>query len=180
MKEKLLIVIDMQKDFVDGALGTAEAQAILPAVEEKVKNWPGRVIFTKDTHGEEYLATQEGRQLPVKHCIKGTEGWRLAGALEEIQQQKDWPVCEKPAFGSMELMEMVRNMHREHPLESIECVGLCTDICVISNVLILKAALPEVPVYVDDACCAGTTPENHRAALTTMACCQVMSVKKEQ
>lgn len=180
MKDKLLIVIDMQKDFVDGALGTAEAQDILPAVEEKVENWPGRVIFTKDTHEEGYLSTQEGSLLPVKHCMKGTEGWRLAGNLERIQQQKNWPVYEKPAFGSMELMEAVKGMHREHPIESIECIGLCTDICVVSNVLILKAALPEVPIYVDDTCCAGTTPENHQAALTTMACCQVLPVKKDQ
>lgn len=177
MKENVLIVIDMQKDFVDGALGTAEAQAILPAVEEKVKNWPGQVIFTKDTHEADYLSTQEGRLLPVEHCIKSSDGWQLAGNLEQMRQENDWPVCEKPAFGSMELMEMMQDMHREHPIGRIECIGLCTDICVVSNALILKAALPEVPVYVDPSCCAGTTPENHRAALTTMACCQVLPVE---
>lgn len=177
MKENVLIVIDMQKDFVDGALGTAEAQAILPAVKEKVKNWPGQVIFTKDTHEADYLSTQEGRLLPVEHCIKSSDGWQLAGNLEQMRQENDWPVCEKPAFGSMELMEMMQDMHREHPIRRIECIGLCTDICVVSNALILKAALPEVPVYVDPSCCAGTTPENHRAALTTMACCQVLPVE---
>ena len=178
MKGNVLIVIDMQKDFVDGALGTAEAQAILPAVEEKVKNWPGTVIFTKDTHEEDYLSTQEGGLLPVEHCIRGSEGWQLAGCLEQLLQEHGWPVYEKPAFGSMELMEAVRKMHSEQPLESIECIGLCTDICVVSNALLLKAALPEVPVYVDASCCAGTTPENHQAALTTMACCQVLRTDK--
>lgn len=174
MKEKILIVIDMQKDFVSGALGTAEAQAILPAVESKVKHWPGKVIFTKDTHDSNFLSTQEGKLLPVEHCQKDREGWQLAGNLSHIQQEKKWPVFEKPAFGSMELVRAIEDMHKEKPIESIECIGVCTDICVVSNVLLLKAALPEVPVYVDASCCAGTTPENHQAALVTMACCQVL------
>ncbi|MCD8018234.1 MAG: cysteine hydrolase [Clostridiales bacterium] len=174
MAERYLIVVDMQNDFVSGALGTKEAQAIVPAVVEKVRNWPGKVIFTQDTHAEDYLSTQEGRLLPVEHCIEGTDGWRLISELEQIQAEKNWPVYKKPTFGSVELAKNLHWTHEKSPIESITLIGICTDICVVSNALTIKAFLPEVPVYVDGTRCAGTTPENHQAALRTMACCQIM------
>ena len=169
---KLLIVVDMQNDFIDGALGTAEAQAIVPRLREKIEAWRASgnpVVFTRDTHGEDYLGTQEGRNLPVPHCIKGTHGWQIADALPV----EDSPVVDKPTFGSARLAHVVARMEG---LEEAELVGLCTDICVISNAMLLKAALPELPVSVDSACCAGVTPQSHENALSAMKMCQI-SVK---
>lgn len=165
-----LIVVDMQKDFIDGALGTKEAEAILPAVVEKVRNFSGRVIFTRDTHGEQYLDTQEGQKLPVVHCIQGTEGWEIAEALSPYVKEE--PI-NKGTFGSTALAHMLARAHGVEPITSITLVGLCTDICVISNAMILKASLPEVPVFVDAACCAGVTPESHKRALDAMKVCQI-------
>ena len=141
--EKILIVVDMQKDFVDGSLGTKEAQAIVPAVKDKIENFEGDIIFTKDTHEEDYLNTQEGQNLPVVHCIRGTAGHEI---IEELQP---------------------------YTIESIELIGLCTDICVVSNALLIKAFLPEVPISVTAGCCAGVTPEKHKSALETMKSCQI-------
>lgn len=161
---KTLIVVDMQNDFIDGSLGTKEAQAIVPGVKAKIQKYLERgdeIIFTRDTHQKDYLSTQEGRKLPVEHCIEGTKGWRIAEGLEV-------PGCEyidKPAFGWI-------HWSGRH-FEEIELVGLCTDICVVSNALILKAAFPEVEITVDAGCCAGVTPQTHRAALETMKMCQV-------
>ncbi|MBR4579288.1 MAG: cysteine hydrolase [Oscillospiraceae bacterium] len=167
--KKLLIVIDMQNDFIDGALGTAEAEAIVPAVKAKIESFPPEaVIATMDTHGPDYLSTQEGRKLPVEHCIRGTEGWQLSPALAERLSAAR--IFEKPSFGSLRLAE---ELQKEPELEEIELVGLCTDICVVSNALLLKAAMPEVTIRVDAACCAGVTPERHRAALDTMRSCQI-------
>lgn len=161
---KTLIVIDMQKDFIDGSLGTKEAQAIVPNVAAKIKEYEkngDEIIFTRDTHGEDYLDTPEGRKLPVKHCIRGTDGWQIADGL-----MVNGAVCiDKPTFGWTHW--------NERHFEEIELVGLCTDICVVSNALILKAQFPEVPITVDAACCAGVTPESHQAALTTMKMCQI-------
>ncbi|HPA60931.1 MAG TPA: isochorismatase family cysteine hydrolase [Clostridia bacterium] len=168
---KLLLVVDMQRDFIDGALGTSEAQAILPQVVRKVRGFDGEVIFTRDTHGEDYLTTQEGRLLPVPHCLRGTEGWQIHPSLEALRSQ---PAFDKPSFGSLELAQLLQDMHAQAPLESVTLVGLCTDICVISNALIIKAALPEIPVIVDAACCAGVNPQSHRNALKAMAACQVI------
>ncbi|MDE6761626.1 MAG: cysteine hydrolase [Lachnospiraceae bacterium] len=162
--KKTLIVVDMQNDFIDGTLGTSEAQAIVEKVREKIKKYQndgGEIIFTRDTHTEDYLNTNEGRHLPVKHCIVGTRGWEIADGLEV----PDAKYIDKPAFGWMGW--------DKYALEEVELVGLCTDICVISNALILKAVYPEIKVTVDAGCCAGVTPKTHQAALETMKMCQV-------
>ncbi len=173
MANRYLIVIDMQNDFVDGALGTPEAQAIAPTLVDAARAFDGELIFTLDTHGENYLATQEGEHLPVPHCIKGAPGWELIPALAELQRERQARVFEKPTFGSTALAHYLARRNAEEPIESIELVGVCTDICVVSNALLIKAALPEVPVSVDPALCAGVTPEAHEAALATMRSCQV-------
>lgn len=170
-REKYLIVVDMQKDFVDGALGTAEAVAIVPAVVRKIETHDGPIIFTRDTHGPEYLCTQEGAMLPVEHCIKDTPGWEIIPELQGFSQAPGAVVINKPSFGSRELADYMAE--RGPQVESIELIGLCTDICVVSNALLIKAALPEVPMLVDGACCAGVTPEKHQAALETMRSCQI-------
>lgn len=168
--QDILIVVDMQNDFIDGALGTAEAVAIVPKVAEKVKGFKGTVIFTRDTHGESYMQTQEGCNLPVPHCIKGSHGWEVCPALEPLRTGL---TIDKPTFGSAELGRLILELNAKEPVGSITLVGLCTDICVISNAMIAKAFLPEVPVTVDAACCAGVTPESHRNALNAMKMCQV-------
>lgn len=168
--QDILIVVDMQNDFIDGALGTAEAVAIVPKVAEKVRDFKGTVIFTRDTHGENYMQTQEGRNLPVPHCIKGSRGWEVCPALEPLRTGL---TIDKPTFGSAELGKVLLELDAKEPVGSITLVGLCTDICVISNAMIAKAFLPEVPVTVDAACCAGVTPESHRNSLSAMRMCQV-------
>ena len=163
---KLLIVVDMQNDFIDGSLGTAEAVKIVPRVVEKLKSFEGEVIFTQDTHGENYSDTREGRKLPVSHCIENTEGWEIRKELEPFVTTR-W---RKRSFGSPALAQAVSEMR---DVESIELVGLCTDICVVSNALLIKAANPEIPLIVDSSCCAGVTPEKHEAALEVLRSCQV-------
>ncbi len=170
--QDVLIVVDMQVDFVSGALGTKEAQAVLPHVVDKVKSFSGKLVFTRDTHSPDYLTTQEGTMLPIAHCIKDTEGWQLAGELKELAKGQD--IIDKPAFGSLELAEHIKTLHQQQPINRITLVGLCTDICVLSNALILKAALPEVSVHVDAACCAGASPEGHETALKALKPCQVV------
>ncbi len=162
--KKTLIVVDMQNDFIDGSLGTREAQAIVGKVKDKIKSYQenhGEIIFTRDTHTKDYLNTNEGKHLPVEHCIAGTEGWRIADGLEIA----DAVYIDKPSFGYMDW--------KHYNLEEVEIVGLCTDICVVSNALIIKATYPEINVTVDASCCAGVTPETHKAALDTMKMCQV-------
>ena len=168
---KYLIVVDMQNDFITGSLGTKEAEAILPKVIEKVKNFDGTVIYTKDTHGKDYMTTQEGKNLPVEHCIEGTWGWMLADELESLS--KNNKVFNKPTFGSVELSKYLIEENEKKAIEAIELCGLCTDICVISNAFVIKANLTEVPVSVDASCCAGVTPESHFNALSAMKMCQV-------
>ena len=168
--QKLLIVVDMQNDFIDGALGTKEAVAIVPNVKEKIEGFEGTVLFTRDTHGHEYMSTQEGQNLPIPHCIKGTEGWEIRAELEALRKTE---AIDKVTFGSSELPNKLLAMNEVDPIESITFVGLCTDICVISNVMVTKAFLPEVPVIVDAACCAGVSPETHKNALEAMKVCQV-------
>lgn len=166
--KKLLIVVDMQNDFVDGSLGTKEAEGIVAHVKAKVEQYQEQgdtVIFTRDTHTEAYLDTQEGKKLPVVHCVKGTKGWEIIDCLQPYVQT----LFDKPTFGSVELAHVVAR----GGYEQIELVGLCTDICVVSNALLLKAALPEIQICVDSACCAGVTPASHEAALTTMKMCQI-------
>ena len=165
---KLWTVVDMQNDFVDGSLGTKEAEGIVAHVKAKVEQYQEQgdtVIFTRDTHTEAYLDTQEGKKLPVVHCVKGTKGWEIIDCLQPYVQT----VFDKPTFGSVQLAHVVAR----GGYEQIELVGLCTDICVVSNALLLKAALPEIQICVDSACCAGVTPASHEAALTTMKMCQI-------
>lgn len=168
--QDILIVVDMQNDFIDGALGTAEAVAIVPKAAEKIRSFKGTVIFTRDTHGEDYMQTQEGHNLPVPHCIKGSQGWEVCPALEPLRTGL---TIDKPTFGSAELGRLLLELDKKEPVGSITLIGLCTDICVISNAMIAKAFLPEVPVTVDAACCAGVTPESHRTALNAMKMCQI-------
>ncbi len=171
---KVLVVVDMQNDFIDGALGTAEAQAIVPNVVAKMEGYPKADIFaTRDTHPQNYLDTQEGKYLPVPHCIKGTEGWQLRDKVAELVAPEN--VIDKPTFGSVKLAHMMSELAQKDELE-IELVGLCTDICVVSNALLLKAALPEVKISVDPTCCAGVTPQKHEAALETMRSCQIQGL----
>ena len=168
--QNVLVVVDMQNDFIDGALGTKEAVAIVPNVKAKIENFEGPVLFTRDTHGHEYMSTQEGQNLPVPHCIRGTEGWEIRAELEALRTTE---AIDKVTFGSSELPSKLLAMNEVDPIESITFIGLCTDICVISNVMVTKAFLPEVPVIVDAACCAGVTPESHKNALEAMKVCQV-------
>ena len=168
---RILVVVDMQKDFVNGALGTKEAVAIVPAVVDKIRQYEKENIFvTRDTHQKDYLTTQEGRKLPVEHCIEGTPGWELDPIVAEAVQGA--AIVNKPTFGSTELMNIIREISEKDEI-SIELIGLCTDICVVSNALLLKAAVPEVEISVDASCCAGVTPEKHEAALETMRSCQI-------
>ncbi|MCM1120314.1 MAG: cysteine hydrolase [bacterium] len=170
---RYLIVVDMQRDFVTGVLGTREAQQIVPAVVEQVRRFDGQVIFTRDTHENDYLDTQEGKYLPVPHCIRGSEGWQLMEELEEIRIARNLPVYDKVTFGCLELAGDLAKANEQEPIESIELIGVCTDICVVSNALIIKAQLPQVPMFVAPACCAGVTPQAHEAALSTMRSCQI-------
>ena len=167
---KVLIVVDMQNDFIDGSLGTLEAVRIVPHVVEKIRAWEGPVYVTQDTHFENYLQTQEGRALPVEHCIQNTSGWQIAPAVRAALGQ-DAVCLAKPTFGSRELAEALAKL--EEPIDEIELIGLCTDICVISNALLLKAYFPEMKISVDASCCAGVTPKTHEAALETMRMCQI-------
>lgn len=185
-KEKvdILVVVDMQNDFVTGALGTPEAQAIVPKVVEKIKNWEGEILYTQDTHYDNYLETQEGKHLPVKHCIEHTRGWLFVDEIEYdlLPEMKDpqAKIYEKRTFGSKLLMEELYDAHfstigemADFEINSITLVGLCTDICVLSNAIMLKNSLIDVPVIVDASCCAGVTPESHKNALNAMKMCQI-------
>ncbi len=168
---KVLAVIDMQNDFIDGALGTKEAQEIVPRVVERIREFDGLVLATRDTHADNYMETQEGAHLPVMHCIQGTRGWEIRHEIAGLLTEE--PV-NKPGFGSLYLSEKLQEYHRhKEPIESITLIGLCTDICVISNAMLLKAYLPEVPVIVDASCCAGVTPKSHSRALEAMKMCHI-------
>lgn len=164
-----LVVVDMQKDFIDGSLGTKEAEAIVDRVVKKIKYFEGDVIYTRDTHGEDYLETSEGKKLPVPHCVKDTEGWQINPRVFAAGDGKCAAVIDKPTFGSEALVSFVK----EKNYGKITVVGLCTDICVISNALLLKAALWETPIEVDAGCCAGVTSQSHERALEAMGMCQI-------
>ena len=170
--KKILIVVDMQKDFVDGALGSKEAVTIVNNVVSKIKNFEGDIIVTYDTHPENYMETQEGKNLPVPHCIKGTDGWELDEKVQSALATLSYKAIEKPTFGSTELPEYIKANYNPAEIE-IELIGLCTDICVVSNALLLKANFLETKISVDSKCCAGVTPDTHNAALTTMKMCQI-------
>ena len=166
----------MQQDFVDGSLGSPQAQAIVENVRQKIESFDGPIIFTRDTHDGEYLESQEGQHLPVVHCVKDTAGWQIVDGLLETAEKRSTIhpsfIIDKPNFGSSELVTRLQGMNTAEPIESITLVRLCTDICVVSNAVLLKTGLPEVPVHIDAKCCAGVTPESHEAALTTMKMCQ--------
>lgn len=172
---KILVVVDMQNDFIDGSLGTKEAQEIVPGVVRKIQDFDGMVLATRDTHGEDYLNSAEGLKLPVVHCVKGTEGWQIRREVEKaLSGQPGSRTIDKPTFGSVELGECVKELNEEkEPVEEITLIGLCTDICVISNALLLKAYLPETPVKVEASLCAGVTPQSHEQALEAMKMCQI-------
>lgn len=171
MSQRVLVVIDMQNDFITGSLGTKEAQAIVEKVCRKIQGFDGEVLFTLDTHGPDYLETQEGRLLPVAHCIKGTPGWELEPRVRALC--KTTPI-EKPTFGSTGLADVLQAKHiYGGGLDEVVFVGLCTDICVVSNALLVKARLPEVPLTVDASCCAGVTPEAHQHALAVLRSCLI-------
>lgn len=167
---KILVVVDMQNDFIDGALGTPEAVSIVPYVKEVIESFDGKVLFTRDTHFADYMDTQEGKNLPVPHCIKDTDGWQIRKELDALRKT---PAIDKITFGSKDLVEILKE---EPSVESITFVGLCTDICVISNVMLTKAFFPEIPLIVDAKACAGVTPESHQNALAAMKMCQVRIV----
>ena len=168
---KILVVVDMQNDFIDGALGTPEAVAIVENVKARIREYdPADVFVTMDTHAPNYLETQEGRNLPVEHCIKGTKGWQIRSDIAALLP--DWHIYEKPTFGSVALAKDIAEIAANEDIE-IEVLGLCTDICVVSNALMLKAYMPEVKILVDPSCCAGVTPGSHEAALKTMQMCQI-------
>ena len=171
---KILVVVDMQNDFIDGALGTPEAVAIVPYVKELIEGFDGKVLFTRDTHFENYMDTEEGRNLPVPHCIKGTEGWQIRAELDALRTTE---AIDKITFGSRDLVDVLA---AEGEIESITFVGLCTDICVISNAMVVKAFFPEIPLLVDAKACAGVTPESHSRALEAMKICQIKIVNEEK
>ncbi len=185
---KVLVVVDMQNDFIDGALGTKEAVAIVPNVMERIIMaiaGSERVFYTRDTHDENYLETQEGSNLPIEHCIKGTYGWEIQPDIEVMRFAADESrthTFDKNTFGSVQLAEALKELDDSlfsdsgKGLESITFVGLCTDICVISNAMLAKAYLPNVPIIVDSKCCAGVTPESHKTALDAMKACQIQII----
>ena len=171
---KILVVIDMQNDFIDGALGTAEAAGIVEAVKEKIRSYPAaNVIATMDTHFDNYMQTQEGKYLPVPHCIRETAGWEIRPEIADLL--KEAKIYEKPTFGSTQLAADLKAAAEKEEIE-LELIGLCTDICVVSNALLLKAQMPEVKISVDASCCAGVTPVKHEAALETMRSCQIQVI----
>ncbi len=172
--KKILVVVDMQNDFIDGALGTPEAVAIVPYVKELIEGFDGKVLFTRDTHCENYMDTEEGRNLPVPHCIKGTDGWQIRAELDALRTTE---AIDKITFGSRDLVDVLA---AEGEIESITFVGLCTDICVISNAMVVKAFYPEIPLTVDAKACAGVTPESHVRALAAMKVCQIKVVNEEK
>ena len=171
----LLVVVDMQNDFIDGSLGTKEAVAIVDNVIAEIAKYDTKDIFaTRDTHLENYLETQEGKNLPVPHCIRGTDGWQIREELDALRKTE--PI-DKETFGSTDLAGELTMIDEDEGIGSITLVGLCTDICVISNALLIKASLPEVPICVDATCCAGVTPESHENALKAMEACQIRIIR---
>ena len=171
MKGKLLVVVDMQNDFIDGSLGSREAEAIVGNVVAKIDGWDGAVFATLDTHGDDYMQTLEGAKLPVRHCIRGTEGWRLNPSVEAALKRKNAKLLEKRTFGFTGIGAAAREAVGK--VEEIQICGLCTDICVVSNALLLRAEFPNVKMAVCADCCAGVTPEKHHAALDVMSSCQI-------
>lgn len=190
---KIIVVVDMQNDFIDGVLGTPEAQAIVPIMVDRLKELDSSehlILFTKDTHQHNYLETQEGKNLPVQHCIEGTVGWSINKQISSFCDYGSYflgyssPTVRKgrilkPTFGSLELGEIIRDIIKTHDVEEVILMGVCTDICVISNAMLLKAYCPETPITVDASCCAGVTPESHKNALAAMKMCQINIINED-
>ena len=170
--KRFLVAVDLQKDFVDGALGSPEAVAMIPAAAKKIRGFDGEIFVTLDTHFENYMQTAEGQKLPVPHCIKGTPGWELDRKIKKALEKKSYVAVEKNTFGSVRLPALIAEAAAGEEF-SVVIIGLCTDICVVSNALLIKANFPEAEISVDPACCAGVTPEKHEAALETMRSCQI-------
>ena len=170
--KNILVVVDIQNDFVDGVLGSKEAVAIISNACNKIKNFEGDIYVTLDSHGEDYMNTSEGSKLPVPHCIKGTEGWKLNKEIEKALEGKTYTIIEKPTFGSEKLAKLIAENYKDERL-SVELIGICTDICVISNALTIRAHNTECEITVDSSCCAGVSPETHQAALTVMKSCLI-------
>lgn len=177
--KKILVVVDMQNDFIDGSLGTKEAVGIVENVVSKIKNFDGLIFATFDTHDNNYLSTSEGRKLPIPHCIKMTKGWLINEKVMDALSDKIFKTIEKKTFGSTKMINEILKIKGDDDIE-IELVGLCTDICVVSNALLLKAYFPESKITVDASCCAGVTPESHKAALKTMKMCQIDIIGTEE
>lgn len=189
----VLIVVDMQNDFIDGALGTKEAYGLVPKLAEQIKNFDGLVLATRDTHGEDYLDTMEGKKLPVVHCVKGTEGWELHSEIVKAMKEQaekrtadkkavfERSMFDKPTFGSIELGQYLEGVkERDGKIDCITLAGVCTDICVISNALLIKAFLPETKIQVDASLCAGVTVKSHKTALQAMKACQINVINEEK
>ena len=172
----ILLVIDMQNDFVFGPLSTDQEREIVQNVKEKVLNFKGDIYFTRDTHFENYLSSQEGKKLPVAHCIKDTEGWQI---IEDLDKLRKTEPIDKVTFGSSKLVDLLVKDNEKETINSITLIGVCTDICVISNAMIIKAFLPETEILVDASCCAGVTVESHNNALEAMKCCQITIINQD-
>ena len=180
---KVLVVVDMQNDFITGSLGTKQAVAIVPKDAKKIKNFDGYIYATMDTHQDDYLHTQEGKNLPIVHCVEGTAGWEMHPSIEKAFSERKADIVtffKKDAFGSKDLVLDLLSLSEEYDVEEIELVGLCTDICVISNALMLKSWLPETKITVDASCCAGVTPMSHENALNAMRACQINIENEEE
>lgn len=174
MAKKILVVVDAQNDFITGALGNKECDVATNVIADEIRSGKyDDVIFTRDTHDENYLNTQEGSKLPVEHCILGTQGWELHPEIDALAKENNSLIFDKPTFGSMGLAGCLNGIQKVAAIDELELVGLCTDICVISNALLLKAILPETRIVVNSDCCAGVTPESHENALKAMAACQI-------
>lgn len=170
---KYLVVVDMQNDFIDGSLGSPEAQAVLPKIIERIENFPGTVVYTRDTHEDNYLETLEGKKLPVIHCVRESEGWKLHKDVQKLQEEKRSLIFDKDTFGSIQMAGCLQGIDRMAAIDEVVVVGLCTDICVMANAILLRTAMPNTPVRIDASCCAGSTPEAHRCALEAMKSCQI-------
>lgn len=171
--ERYLVVVDMQNDFIHGSLGSKEAEKIVSNVVDKIENFQGTILYTMDTHDENYLNTEEGKNLPIVHCVKGTSGWELNQGIKTAIEAKNGIEFRKETFGSKELGNFLAEKADQNVIKDITFVGLCTDICVISNALLAKAFAPDIPIYIDSACCAGVTKESHNQALEAMKMCHI-------
>lgn len=168
---KILVVVDMQNDFLTGALGSKDTEKTIPNIINAIKIFKGEVLFTRDTHSDDYLDTQEGKQLPVKHCIRNTWGWQICAGVDEYTNGRI--IVDKPTFGSIELAKKLVGINSKEKIDSITFVGVCTDICVIANAMLAKTFMPEVKIIVDSSCCAGVSKKTHEAALIAMQSCQI-------